>query len=127
MDSRQSKHFTGSSECLLHISNRPPLLKLNNTIIGLRIDVLPNMLEPRLGGQRDQCRQCPFLRRHRRHHTHVLAGFEVRRTCFTENDAVDQQSGVARPHRFSHDLQDLDALGVRPVVENGAVVIESST
>jgi hypothetical protein len=83
------------------------------------------MLQPGLRSERDQRRHCPLFRRHGRHHTHILASFEVRRVRLAEDDAVDQQAGVARAHGVGDDPQDFDALGVGPVVQDGGVVVEA--
>jgi hypothetical protein len=83
------------------------------------------MLKPGLCRKRDQRRHRPLLRRHGRHHTHILAGLKVRRVRLAQDDAVDQQAGVTRAHGGGDDAEDLDALGVGPVVQDGGVVVEA--
>jgi hypothetical protein len=112
------------SERFFRLSNRPTLLEFYDAVVSLRIDVLPNIFQSRLRGKPDQLRHRSLFRRHRRHHPQILASFKVRRIGLAEDDSVDQKSGVAWAHGVGHIPEDLDALGVRPVVENRAVVIE---
>jgi hypothetical protein len=114
------------SERFFLLSNRSTLLELYDAVVSLRTNVLPNIFQSRLRGKPDQLRHRPLLRRHRRHHPQILTSFKVRRVGLAKNDPVDQQSGVARSHGVGHNLEDLDTLSVRPVVQDGAVVVEPS-
>jgi hypothetical protein len=114
------------SERLFRLFNRSSLLKLHDAVVSLRIDVLPNIFQSCLRSKPDQLRHRPLLRRHRRHHPQILASFKVRRIRLAKDDPVDQQSGVAWAHGVRHIPEDLGAFGIRPVVQDGAVVVEPS-